>query len=82
MDAILKVLLHVGCTIINLAVQLAYCNIEFFLAPLELSLIISLPTKRIAPVFLRNLHWRPNYFLRLTEIANIIQREHTRISRG
>ena len=26
----LKILLHVGCTIINMAVQLAYCNIEIF----------------------------------------------------
>ena len=28
--AILKILLHAGCTIINIAAQLAYCNIEFF----------------------------------------------------
>ena len=49
--AILNILLHVGCTIIIITVQLATV-ISSFLARLELPLIISLPTKRTAPVFL------------------------------
>ena len=49
--AILKKLLLVGSTIINIAAQLAQCNIEFFLARLKLPLLISLPTNKTTPPF-------------------------------
>ena len=38
----IKTFLHIGSTIINIAVHLTYCNLGFFLARLKLSLIMSL----------------------------------------